>query len=41
MHHDGQLWSRSLWDIRTALGNVTADTIILQAQFDFPGNVDG
>src|SRR5437763_4888925 len=37
VHHDGQLWSRSLWDIRTALGNVTADTIILQAQFDFPG----
>jgi len=37
VHHDGQLWSRSLWDIRTALGNVAADTIILQAQFDFPG----
>jgi hypothetical protein len=37
VHHDGQMWSRALWDIRTALGNVTADTIILQAQFDFPG----
>lgn len=37
VHHDGQLWSRSLWDIRTALGHVKADTIILEAQFDFPG----
>jgi zinc metalloprotease ZmpB len=37
VHHDGQIWSRALWDIRTALGHVKADTIILQAQFDFPG----
>jgi zinc metalloprotease ZmpB len=37
VHHDGQMWSRALWDIRTALGHTTADTIILQAQFDFPG----
>jgi zinc metalloprotease ZmpB len=37
VHHDGQIWSRALWDIRNALGNVKADTIILQAQFDFPG----
>lgn len=37
VHHDGQIWSRALWDIRLALGNVKADTIILQAQFDFPG----
>jgi hypothetical protein len=35
VHHDGQIWSRALWDIRTALGNVKADTIILEAQFDF------
>jgi len=35
VHHDGQIWSRALWDIRLALGNVTADTIILKAQFDF------
>jgi Zn-dependent metalloprotease len=34
VHHDGQIWSRALWDIRQALGNVKADTIILQAQFD-------
>jgi zinc metalloprotease ZmpB len=37
VHHDGQIWSRALWDIRQALGNVTADTIILQGSFDFPG----
>jgi zinc metalloprotease ZmpB len=35
VHHDGQIWSRALWDIRNALGNVTADTIILEAQFQF------
>ena len=37
VHHDGQIWSRALWDIRTALGHVKADTIILDGQFDFPG----
>jgi hypothetical protein len=37
VHHDGQIWSRALWDIRQALGNRTADTIIVAAQFDFPG----
>ncbi len=37
VHHDGQLWSRALWDIRGALGHAKADTIILDAQFDFPG----
>ncbi len=35
VHHDGQIWSRALWDIRNALGNVVADTIILEAQFSF------
>jgi zinc metalloprotease ZmpB len=35
VHHDGQIWSRALWDIRNKLGNVMADTIILAAQFDF------
>jgi len=35
VHHDGQIWSRALWDIRDALGNVMADTIILDAQFSF------
>jgi zinc metalloprotease ZmpB len=37
VHDDGQIWSRALWDIRGALGHVKADTIILDAQFDFPG----
>jgi zinc metalloprotease ZmpB len=37
VHHDGQIWSRALWDIRRALGNVRTDTIILQGSFDFPG----
>ncbi len=37
VHHDGQIWSRALWDIRNSIGNVTADTIILEGQFDFPG----
>lgn len=35
VHHDGQIWSRALWDIRNALGNVRADTLILEAQFAF------
>lgn len=35
VHHDGQIWSRALWDIRGALGHVKADTIILEAQFYF------
>jgi hypothetical protein len=37
VHHDGQMWSRSLYDIHQGLGRIKADTIILQAQFDFPG----
>jgi hypothetical protein len=35
IHHDGQIWSRALWDIRNRLGNIKADTLILEAQFDF------
>lgn len=35
IHHDGQIWSRALWDIRNKLGATTADRIILEAQFDF------
>jgi len=35
VHHDGLIWSRALWDIRKSLGNVKADTIILEAQFSF------
>ena len=35
VHHDGQIWSRALWDIRNQLGHVEADSLILEAQFDF------
>ncbi len=35
VHHDGQVWSRALWDIRNALGPSVADRIILEAQFAF------
>lgn len=35
VHHDGQIWSRALWDIRGQLGHVKADTLILEAQFAF------
>jgi hypothetical protein len=37
VHHDGQIWSRALWDIRNQLGAMKADTLILEGQFDFPG----
>jgi hypothetical protein len=37
VHHDGQIWSRALWDIRNTLGPTIADTIILQGSFGFPG----
>jgi hypothetical protein len=37
VHHDGQIWSRALWDIRQAVGHLKADTLILEAQFGFPG----
>jgi len=35
IHHDGQIWSRALWDMHMALGRARADTIILEAQFFF------
>jgi hypothetical protein len=37
VHDDGRIWSQALWTIRQSLGNVTADTIILQGQIDFNG----
>jgi hypothetical protein len=36
VHHDGQIWSRALWDIRGAIGSTKADTVILQGMFDMP-----
>jgi Zn-dependent metalloprotease len=35
IHHDGQIWSRALWDIHQKLGRTTADRIILESQFLF------
>jgi hypothetical protein len=37
VHADGRIWSRALWDIRNAIGNVRADTVILEGQFNFEG----
>ncbi|MBO1335469.1 M4 family metallopeptidase [Streptomyces sp. VRA16 Mangrove soil] len=35
VHADGEIWSRALFDIRTALGPKAADRIIVNAQFGF------
>jgi Fungalysin/Thermolysin Propeptide Motif/Thermolysin metallopeptidase, alpha-helical domain len=35
IHHDGQIWSRALWDIHKALGRNVANRIILEAQYFF------
>jgi hypothetical protein len=32
---DGEIWSRALWDIHTALGDTKASTLIVEAQFAF------
>jgi zinc metalloprotease ZmpB len=37
VHADGEIWSQALWDIRNAIGNVEADTAILEGQFGFDG----
>jgi Zn-dependent metalloprotease len=38
VHHDGEIWSRAMWDINQGLGREEANTIILEATFDFtPG----
>ncbi len=35
VHADGEIWSRALWDIRAALGDTRAGTLIVEAQFAF------
>ncbi|WP_327087809.1 M36 family metallopeptidase [Nonomuraea sp. NBC_01738] len=35
VHADGEIWSRALYDIRAALGDRKASTLIIDAQFDF------
>ena len=37
VHADGEIWSQALWTIRNAIGNVKADTAILEGQFGFDG----
>lgn len=36
-HDNGQIWSATLWDIRTAVGRAVADTIILESHFQLDG----
>ncbi|MEE2674772.1 MAG: choice-of-anchor B family protein, partial [Myxococcota bacterium] len=38
VHADGEIWSRALWDIRTALGGTTADQLVLEHHFNVPCN---
>lgn len=38
VHADGRIWSHALYDIHLALGGPVADTIILNAQFDWTGS---
>jgi Zn-dependent metalloprotease len=33
VHHDGQIWSRALWDMWNRLGKRTTDTLVLQSHF--------
>jgi hypothetical protein len=35
VHADGEIWSAALWDIRRALGDTKATTLIVEAQFAF------
>jgi hypothetical protein len=35
VHADGEIWSAALYDIRRALGDTTATTLIVEAQFAF------
>lgn len=35
-HADGELWSRVLWDVRSALGARAADTLALETNFYLP-----
>jgi len=39
VHDDGEIWSRALWDIHSALGATLADTNIVRAQFAFTPDI--
>jgi hypothetical protein len=36
-HDNGQIWSATLWEIRTALGREIADPIIIESHFQLDG----
>jgi len=36
-HDNGQIWSATLWDVRTALGRKIADRVILESHFQLDG----
>jgi Zn-dependent metalloprotease len=36
-HDNGQIWSATLWEIRTALGRTVADPIIIESHFQLDG----
>jgi zinc metalloprotease ZmpB len=38
VHHDGQIWSHALWNLRGAIGHIHADKAILWAQFGWVGS---
>jgi Zn-dependent metalloprotease len=40
VHDDGEIWSRALWDINSALGRHNANRVILEAHFFFPPDTD-
>jgi hypothetical protein len=37
VHHDGQIWSHAMWNLRTAIGPTEADTATLWAQLGWTG----
>src|SRR4051794_5697664 len=39
VHADGEIWSASLWSLRTAVGAPKADRTIIQAQFAFTPDI--
>jgi hypothetical protein len=36
-HDNGQIWSATLWEVRTALGRKSADRVILESHFQLDG----
>lgn len=38
VHADGEIWSASLWDLRTVLGAAVTDQLVLEHHFALPAN---